>query len=95
IGDGADVQPDTAKTLADNPHIKFFNDRRGYVRCRLTPDSWQTDYRVLPYVSEPGAPVITRASFVVENGDPRLRMAGEEPEATDTRVSPEIETSRI
>jgi len=95
IGDGADVQPDTAKTLADNSYIKFFNDRRGYVRCRLTPDSWQTDYRVLPYVSEPGAPVITRASFVVENGDPRLRMAGEEPEATDTRVSPEVETSRI
>jgi len=94
IGDGADVQPDTAKTLADNPHIKFFNDRRGYVRCRITPDSWQTDYRVLPYVSQPGAPITTRASFVVENGDPRLQMAGEEPEAADTRVSPEIETTR-
>ena len=89
IGDGADVHPNTAAVMTENPHIKFFNDRRGYVRCRVTPDAWQTDYRVLPYVSEPGASVSTRASFVVENGDSRLQMTGAEPEAADTRVSPE------
>ena len=49
-GDGSDVHGDTAAILAENPHIKFFNGQRGYVRCRLTPDTWQTDYRVLPYV---------------------------------------------
>ena len=48
-GDGSDVHGDTAAILAENPHIKFFNGQRGYVRCRLTRDTWQTDYRVLPY----------------------------------------------
>jgi alkaline phosphatase D len=47
--------------LEENPHIRFFNNERGYVRCRLTPEEWRTDYRVVPYVKRPGAPVRTRA----------------------------------
>ncbi|HEY6752532.1 MAG TPA: hypothetical protein VI027_14575 [Rubrobacteraceae bacterium] len=47
--------------------------------CRLpqdaSQDAWQTDYRVLPYVREPGAPIATRASLVVETGDPRIQTA--------------------
>ena len=74
-GDGSDVRSGTLETLDENPHVKFWNDQRGYVRCRLTPDSWQTDFRVLPYVREPGAPITTRASLVLENGDPRVQMA--------------------
>ncbi len=74
-GDGSDVRPGTLETMDENPHVKFWNDQRGYVRCRLTPDAWQTDFRVLPYVKEPGAPIATRASLVVENGDPRVQMA--------------------
>jgi hypothetical protein len=34
-GDGADVRPTTAGMLAENPHIKFFNDQRGYVFCSI------------------------------------------------------------
>jgi alkaline phosphatase D len=67
-GDGSDVRPTTATVLAENPHIKFFNAQRGYVRCSIKPDSWQTDYRVLASVSKPDEPISTRASFVVENG---------------------------
>ena len=74
-GDGSDVRPGTLETLDENPHVKFWNDQRGYVRCRLTPDAWQTDYRVLPYVKEPGAPIATRTSLIVENGDQRVQMA--------------------
>ncbi len=58
--------------MAENPHVKFYNNQRGYVRCHVTPDAWQTDYRVLPYVKEPGAPISTRAYFVVEDGKPRI-----------------------
>ena len=29
--------------LPENPHIRFFNGQRGYVRCALTPGRWQTD----------------------------------------------------
>ncbi|MGG1575031.1 alkaline phosphatase D family protein [Fictibacillus sp. NRS-1165] len=77
-GDGADVRPDTAQTLEENPHIKFFSNQRGYVRCKLTQQTWQTDYLVLPYVTRPGAPIETRASFVVEDGKPSL-LAKAEP----------------
>ncbi|MFN7929924.1 MAG: alkaline phosphatase D family protein [Blastocatellia bacterium] len=69
-GDGSDVRPTTARMLSENPHIKFFNGQRGYVRCTLTPQQWQTDYRVVEQVSKPGAPMQSRASFVVENGKP-------------------------
>ncbi|OYD07688.1 alkaline phosphatase D family protein [Paludifilum halophilum] len=94
-GDGSDVREDTAQTLAENPHIKFFNNHRGYVRCRLTPDSWRTDYRVLPYVSRPGAPIITRASFIVENGKPGIQKVEETPVPGSPEVSSAVETDRI
>ena len=74
-GDGSDVWPGADTVMAENPHVKFSNNQRGYARCRLTPDAWQTDYRVLPFVKEPGAPIATRASYVVENGYPRLQAA--------------------
>jgi len=40
------------------------------VRCTLTPSLLTSDYRTLPYVSRPDAPVETRATFVVEDGKP-------------------------
>jgi len=36
----------------------------------VTPDRWQTDFRVLASVSKPDEPITTRAPFVVENGKP-------------------------
>jgi alkaline phosphatase D len=69
-GDGADSQPLVEAYLPENPHVRFYNNQRGYVRCVLTPEKWQSDYRVLPFVTKPGAEVSTRASFVVENGRP-------------------------
>jgi alkaline phosphatase D len=65
-GDGADGSAERFQAL--NPHVKFYNGRRGYVRAEVTPSAWRSEYRVLPYVSKPGAPIETRASFVVENG---------------------------
>lgn len=74
-GDGED-QPDYVATLlAENPFVKYHNNERGYVRCEVTPAAWRTDYRTVPYVSRPGAPLCTRASFIVESGQPRLHPA--------------------
>ena len=67
-GDGTDKRPETEKVLSENPHIKFFNAQRGYVRCTVTPARWQSDYRVVDSVTRPAGQVSTRASFVVENG---------------------------
>ena len=68
--DGKDIDQDVIDTMAENPHIKWMNKQRGYVRCQLTPEQWRTDFMVVPYVSTPGAPITTRASFIVENGKP-------------------------
>jgi len=69
-GDGIDQTPDDRVVLAENPHIKFANRNRGYVRCTLDRGQWRSDFRIVPYVTRPGAPVSTRASFVVEEGRP-------------------------
>ena len=69
-GDGVDTRDTTAALLAENPAIRFYNAQRGYVRCDLTPDRCRADYQVLEYVTRPGSPISTRASFVVEDGRP-------------------------
>jgi alkaline phosphatase D len=74
-GDGSDMDPAIQPALADNPHIVFFNDQRGYVRCTVTPKTWQSDFRVLEYVSRQGSPITTRASFVVEAGRPGVQRS--------------------
>jgi alkaline phosphatase D len=40
------------------------------VSCSVTPDRWRADFRALDYVSKPGAPLGTRATFVVQDGRP-------------------------
>lgn len=74
-GDGSDTTVQGQATLAENPHILFHNAQRGYVRCDVSHDLWRADYQVLPYVSRPGAPIHTRASFVVQSGTPGLQSA--------------------
>ena len=74
-GDGQDLRPDLASLLAENPHVKFTNGQRGYVRCRVDAREWRTDYRVVPYVSRPGAGVHTRASLSVRAGERGLAGA--------------------
>jgi alkaline phosphatase D len=74
-GDGADMNDDGVKFMAANPHMKFFNAQRGYVRVNVNRDRWQSDFRVLPFVQQPGAPVATRASFVVEDRVPGVQEA--------------------
>lgn len=73
-GDGEDQPEDISEFLAENPFVKYHNGERGYVSCRVTPEQWQANYRTVPYVSRPGAPLHTRASFVVESGRPQLNQ---------------------
>ena len=69
-GDGSDTNANTEAYLAENPHLKFFNNQRGYVRCEFTHDHWQSDYLVASVVTTPDGTISTRASFVVEDGQP-------------------------
>jgi alkaline phosphatase D len=67
-GDGVESPVDRPMIMAENPGVQFYNRERGYVRCTVTADAWRSDFRVVPYVTRPGAPISTRASFVVEAG---------------------------
>jgi alkaline phosphatase D len=72
-GDG-EATPDWAARLqADNPFVKFLNSERGYFRCEATPRQWRTDYRTVPYISRPHAPMQTPASFILESGRSELQ----------------------
>ena len=74
-GDGADTTDEAQEFLAANPHMKFINTQRGYVRVNVNRERWRSDFRVLPYVQKRGAPVATRASFVVEDRVPGVQNA--------------------
>jgi alkaline phosphatase D len=69
-GDGIDEWPQFARARAENPHVKWQNARRGYVRCDVTEGEWRAEYRTVPFVSRPGAPVETPARWRLAHGRP-------------------------
>jgi alkaline phosphatase D len=48
---------------AENPHVKWHNARRGYVVCEVTADTWRTEFKTVPYVSRPDAPIETASRW--------------------------------
>lgn len=68
--DGSDRWGQLANYETAVPNMKYHNARRGYVRCELTANRWTSDYRLVPYITRPGAPVETAATYVVEHGKP-------------------------
>lgn len=71
-GDGLDINSRYKALLQQDPHIKFYNDQRGYVRHVVTPERWQADFQVLDKVSTRDGRMSTRKRFVVENGNSKL-----------------------
>lgn len=68
-GDGQDAGAGwNDRTRAENPHCKWHNARRGYVLCTIGADQCRADYRVLPYVSKPDAPIATVSSWIAVRG---------------------------
>ena len=74
-GNGTANPPGLAALKAANPCVKFHNRERGYVLCDVTPESWRSDYMVVDDVLKPGGRTFSRAAFVVEAGDPRVKTA--------------------
>ena len=66
----AEYVPLVQAFLSENPYTQFFEgSAHGYVRCRLSPQRWQSDYRAVSSL-DPHASISTLASFVVEDGQP-------------------------
>lgn len=74
-GDGVDIYDHGRRLLTANPDLKFFNAQRGYVRVEVDQQLWRNDFRIVPYVERPGAPVFTRATYVVQDGVPGVTEA--------------------
>jgi alkaline phosphatase D len=55
---------------AENPHVKWQNNRRGYMVCEVTPEHWRTEFRTVAFVSKPDAPVETPTRWRVTHGQP-------------------------
>ncbi|GGW39647.1 alkaline phosphatase [Streptomyces lucensis JCM 4490] len=73
--DGSEKPSNWNTYMAANPHLKFYNGRRGYTTVALGPEQARADFKTVPYVTRTGAPVTTAASFVTEAGEPGLKPA--------------------
>ena len=74
-GNGTEKPGNLDSILSTNACVKFHNAERGYILCHVTPDSWQSDYMVVDEVLKPGGKTFSRATFVVEAGNPKIHKA--------------------
>ncbi|MFF3627693.1 alkaline phosphatase D family protein [Streptomyces sp. NPDC002164] len=72
---GSDKPASWDNLMRANPHLKFFNGRRGYALVTLGRERARADYRTVSAVTTPGAPVTTAGSFVTEVGNQGLTPA--------------------
>ncbi|MEU7800953.1 alkaline phosphatase D family protein [Micromonospora arborensis] len=63
----------TIPNAANNPHLKFYSDRRGYVRTTISRSQVRADFRAVNTVTEHGAAASTVRSFVILDGQPGLQ----------------------
>ncbi|MEV8638390.1 alkaline phosphatase D family protein [Streptosporangium sp. NPDC051023] len=87
-GDGRDSDPQTQPFLKINPHLKFYNNQRGYVLTRIEPELLTADFKVLPQVQQGGAEAHVKATFVVEDGVPGVQQAYLRPLDPSARRTP-------
>ena len=73
--DGYDINDRFKKRLAKQPHLKFANNQRGYLRHTVTPARWQVDFQVIDKVTVPDGRMSTRKSLVVESGKCAIAQA--------------------
>ncbi|MEU0742635.1 alkaline phosphatase D family protein [Streptomyces sp. NPDC006134] len=73
--DGVEKPANWDTYMKANPHLKFYNGKRGYVRVAFDQEAARIDFRTVSAVTTPGAPVTTAASFVTEAGSPGLKPA--------------------
>ncbi|RAY11760.1 alkaline phosphatase [Actinomadura craniellae] len=73
-GNGYDSDPADNPFLAINPHLRFFNNQRGYVLTKIDKSEMKADFKVVPQVTVPGAAVHTKATFVIEDRVPGLNQ---------------------
>jgi len=70
-GDGVSITDQRLSAMQrENPHLKWYENRRGYVRCTVDANSWTTEIKALDYVTRPGSPIRTASTWRLEHGRP-------------------------
>ncbi|MEU0525886.1 alkaline phosphatase D family protein, partial [Streptomyces niveus] len=73
--DGAEKPANWSNLTSANPHMKYYNGRRGYTTFTLTEDQATVTFNTLAAVTKPGSGLTRAASFVTEAGNPELKPA--------------------
>ncbi|MGV9776093.1 alkaline phosphatase D family protein [Streptosporangium sp. NPDC003464] len=89
-GDGRDSDPKTHPYLTINPHLKFYNNQRGYVLTRIGREQLIADFKVLPQVTRAGAAAHTKATFVIEDRVPGVQQTYLRPLDPSVSRMPEV-----
>ena len=56
--------------IAANPQLKFFDGRRGYVVCDVTPETWHATYRAVADPFDEASAVETISEWRIDAGTP-------------------------
>jgi len=67
--------PFSTDFTAGNPHVKYFDDRRGYVACTIERDTWTTEFRYVTDVQSAEPAFEAGPTFVVGRGTPEAQPA--------------------
>ncbi|MFG2005593.1 alkaline phosphatase D family protein [Spirillospora sp. NPDC048911] len=73
-GDGADSDPANQPFLKINPHLKFYNNQRGFVLTRIGKQEMKADFLTLPTVRTADAAASVKATFVIEDRVPGVEQ---------------------
>ncbi|WP_262402083.1 alkaline phosphatase D family protein [Actinomadura sp. CNU-125] len=73
-GDGRDSDPADHPFLQINPHLRFYNNQRGYVLTKIDKHEMKADFKTLPTVRDHDAEATTKATFVIEDEVPGVRQ---------------------
>lgn len=73
--DGSAHPTGWAEYLARNPHLKFYDGRRGYATVEYGRQAARVEFKNVDRILTPGAPISTTAAFVTEAGNPGLQPA--------------------
>jgi alkaline phosphatase D len=68
--DNATVESLVNAALTANPQIRFFDSRRGYTVCEVTPDRWLATYRAVADQFDEASPVEAVSTWAVTAGTP-------------------------
>lgn len=68
--------PPSSSWRANNPHIKYWQDQRGYVRATVTPTQLTAEFMVVtPSVLSTTASLVVDRRFAIQAGSPGLQPA--------------------